>query len=223
MPYPMVHMQIACRVMEKTGQIERPGDFILGSVAPDAVHFHMGFLPEMKETTHLWKGSGPAWGVTTDSGRWKENIVRFRKTLFGSEGCENPDFAAGYLTHLLTDYWYDMRVYGPLRKKLEKMEDSGAAEFARYREEAHGFDQWLYHTSPDRKRIWELLRAGRPCSMEGLVLREDVKRQQQSILQEQFVNSGKYDMTGSRYCTRERMEAFMEECVRMILDFHERK
>lgn len=219
MPYPMVHMLIACRVMEKTGQIERPGDFILGSVAPDAVHFHKGFLPEMKETTHLWKGSGPAWGITTDSERWKENIVRFREILSGTEVCENPDFAAGYLIHLLTDYWYDVRVYRPLRERLEKMEDSGAADFARYRQEAHGFDQWLYYISPDRERIWELLRIGQPCSMEGLIMQKDVERQKQSILQEQFANSEKYDIACSWYCTRNRMEDFMEECVRMISDF----
>ena len=104
-------------------------------------------------------------------------------------------------------------------RRIVRDQDSGAADFARYRQEAHGFDQWLYHISPDRERIWELLRIGQPCSMEGLIMQKDVERQKQSILQEQFANSEKYDIAGSRYCTRNRMEDFMEECVRMISDF----
>lgn len=221
MPYPMIHMQIAWRAAFLSGGIRRPGDFILGSVAPDAVHFHDGFCREMKETTHLWKGCGPFWGATTDPERWKRNIERFRQDVIRSGGCESPDFAAGYLAHLLSDYLYDVRIYTPLRKRLESSGDSAA--FMEYRAEARSFDQWLHQNSPDRERIWELLSAGRPCGIRGLILKEDVERQQNSLLQEQFVHSGDYEISGNLYCTREKMEAFVEECVRLIVDNSRKK
>ena len=42
MSYPMVHLKVAYGLLARHGGgwIERPGDFLLGSVAPDAVHFH---------------------------------------------------------------------------------------------------------------------------------------------------------------------------------------
>lgn len=42
MSYSMVHLKIAYGLLSRDGgmQIKRLGDFLLGSVAPDAVHFH---------------------------------------------------------------------------------------------------------------------------------------------------------------------------------------
>ncbi|MDE7359774.1 MAG: hypothetical protein K2N39_10185, partial [Lachnospiraceae bacterium] len=80
MSYPMVHLKIAYNLLTKCGDtcIGQPGDFLLGSVAPDAVHFHNGYDVSLKEKSHLWK-FGPRWGVTLDSEGWLETIRRFWK------------------------------------------------------------------------------------------------------------------------------------------------
>ncbi len=58
------------------GWIERPGDFLLGSAAPDAVHFHDRYDVSLKEKSHLWE-FGPRWGITLDSEGWLEAIRKF--------------------------------------------------------------------------------------------------------------------------------------------------
>ena len=51
MSYPMVHLKVAYGLLARYGGgwIERPGDFLLGSVAPDAVHFHNEYDVSLKE------------------------------------------------------------------------------------------------------------------------------------------------------------------------------
>lgn len=64
MSYPMVHLKIAYGLLVRDdGEcIKRSGDFLLGSVAPDAVHFHDSYDVSLKERSHIWK-FGPRWGL----------------------------------------------------------------------------------------------------------------------------------------------------------------
>ena len=56
----------------------KTSDFLLGSVAPDAVHFHNEYDVSLKERSHLWK-FGPRWGITLDSEGWLDVIYKFWK------------------------------------------------------------------------------------------------------------------------------------------------
>ncbi len=82
------------------GWIERPGDFLLGSAAPDAVHFHDGYQVSLKEKSHLWE-FGSRWGITLNSEGWLEAIRKFWEK---NQSVENRDFMVGYCAHLLTDW-----------------------------------------------------------------------------------------------------------------------
>ena len=59
MSYPMVHLKVAYElyVQHGGGWIERPGDFLLGSAAPDAVHFH-GFSEKKESFVGIWIALG---------------------------------------------------------------------------------------------------------------------------------------------------------------------
>lgn len=118
MSYPMVHLKIAYGLLSRDGggYIERLGDFLLGSVAPDAVHFHEEYDVSLKEKSHVWK-FGPCWGVTLDSEGWRDAIRKFWKE---NKDAANRDFMAGYCTHLLTDWENDRRIWAPFRKKMEQ-------------------------------------------------------------------------------------------------------
>lgn len=210
MPYPMIHMEIACRLLDKLTWIEAPGDFILGSAAPDSVHFRQGYEVRMKEASHLWN-CGPRWGMTTESEKWKQNIIQFWET---HKNDENRDFYAGYCVHILTDWLNDLRIWSPFRDGMEGGSD--VEMYVRYYEEAHGIDQWLYHTSGNTEKIWMLLEKGVGRTIAGCALAEDIKRQQSSLLTEQFASKAAPDVQGYYYCTEKVIRSFIEECVEEI-------
>lgn len=216
MPYPMIHMETAYRVLGKCNWIKEQGDFILGSVAPDAVHFHEHYDVHLKEISHLWD-CGPKWGITMDSNRWRDAICGF---WMQHKNDENRDFIAGYCTHLLTDWLNDRRMWAPFRMRIVRGEAYdevyGQSE---YREEAHGYDQWLHQASADSGAIWELLAKSRVYGLDGMILAKDLLRQKQSILTEQFIGEKEYDVSQYHYYTHEVISSFIEECVERIEEY----
>lgn len=107
MSYQMIHLEIAYRLLDKCIEVERRGDFLMGAIAPDAVHFHKKYEVRLKERSHLWN-CGPKWGITIDSGKWKENVLEFWKK---HKEDDNRDFIAGYCVHILTEQYKDKENY----------------------------------------------------------------------------------------------------------------
>lgn len=215
MSYPMVHLKIAYGLLARfsDGYIERLGDFLLGSVAPDAVHFHETYDVSLKEKSHIWK-YGPCWGVTLDSEGWRDAIYKFWKE---NRDAENKDFLAGYCTHLLTDWENDRRIWAPFREKMEQ----GAKRdevYGAYGKEAKGMDLWLYQNDEEVQEIWRLLEQGKTYGMEGCILEEDLARQKHFLLYEEFIGKDAVDVSGYQYCTREIMTEFIKTCVEKIFE-----
>lgn len=213
MSYPMLHLKIAYRLLADYGDgtIGRPGDFLLGSVAPDAVHFHDNYNVLLKEQSHLWR-FGPRWGMTLDSEGWRDAICKFWNE---NRNAKNRDFMAGYCTHLLTDWENDRCIWTPFREKMIKDSEVDRVH-ERYGAEAHRFDQWLYRTDKDSEKIWRLLEQGCVYGVEGCILEENLARQKRSLLSEQFNGRSSYDISENQLCTEEIMKSFIEKCVEMI-------
>lgn len=212
MSFPMTHMQVAYKLRCPLVWIERTGDFILGSIAPDAVHFREQYDASMKEASHLWN-CGPRWGITTDSKRWKENIVLFWER---HKGDANRDFIAGYCVHILTDWLNDLRIWTPFRE-AKKADLSNLEEFYKqYAKEAFRSDQWLHQISGDREAIWKALSNGRGSTIQGCVTAKDIERQQKSVLTEQFAGGEIYDISNHKFLTEAVLNAFIEESVDML-------
>ncbi|MCM1038595.1 MAG: hypothetical protein NC434_04665 [Ruminococcus sp.] len=213
MPYPMIHLEVAYRLTKEFDWIEKMGDFLLGSVAPDAVHFHENYDVREKERSHIWD-CGPIWGVTVESEKWKENVCSF----WGQHKNDSErDFIAGYCVHLLTDWLNDLRMWAPFREKI--MQGADYAEIygqSQYRDEGYGFDKWLYQTDEHTKEIWELLEKGQVQGLPGCIAADDLARQKQSLLTEQYAGLKKYDISGYKYYTKEVIDDFMIESVELI-------
>lgn len=69
MSFPMTHLSIAYNIFVNTSQIKEPGDFLLGAIAPDSVHFRDDFKSSMKKISHLCVGN-EKWGEVTNNEEW---------------------------------------------------------------------------------------------------------------------------------------------------------
>ena len=213
MAYQMIHLEVAYRLLEKYDWITKQGDFLMGAIAPDAVHFHDIYEVRLKEQSHLWD-CGPKWGITLDSEKWKRNVLEFWKT---HKEDDNREFLAGYCVHILTDWMNDIKIWSPFRNA--NMKDGNVEEIYHiYGREAIGSDQWLYQKSNHTEKIIELLSESQTYSIAGCVEKQDVERQKKHILTEQYKDIENVDIKEYRYCTKEVIQAFITECVETLSD-----
>lgn len=213
MSYQMTHLEIAYRLLEKYNWIEERPDFLLGAIAPDAVHFHEEYSYKLKEQSHLWD-CGPRWGITLDSDRWERNVLNFWEK---HKDDSNREYIAGYCVHILTDWMNDIRIWKPFRVENVKGENVDEV-YQIYSREAYRSDQWLYHESDNSEKIMSILTEGRAYSIENRICRKDVEMQKRHILSEQYKNTDDYDISGQRYCTEDVITMFIDECEERLSD-----
>lgn len=211
MSYQMIHMEVAYRLLGIFGWIENPSDYILGSIAPDSIHFNPQYSLDLKANSHLWS-FGPRWGITTESDKWRDYILSYWD-LHKIE--KNKDYIAGYCVHVLTDWLNDKVIFAPFRKRIKSVEEYDDI-YAVYAKEAHGSDQWLYQYSPNTQSIISLLERGKPHHVAGRVYKEDVVFQKEHILRKQYREKENIDIGKYHYCTEAVTKEFLNECVRVI-------
>ncbi len=79
MAYTMTHVLVANKVLE---YFDRPIDYstyMVGAVAPDAVHANPNYSPKLKEKSHLF-AEDLKWGEVTDENEfsdWLQSIKEF--------------------------------------------------------------------------------------------------------------------------------------------------
>ena len=213
MSYQMTHLEIAYGLSVKYKWIEKRPDFLLGAIAPDAVHFHEEYSYKLKEQSHLWD-CGPRWGITLDSDKWERNVINFWEK---HKGDSNREFIAGYCVHILTDWMNDIKIWKPFR--VENVRGENVDEIYHiYSREAYRSDQWLYHRSDNSREIMSTLAEGRAYSVENLICQKDVETQKKHILSEQYKNTDDYDISGQKYCAEKVITMFIEECVESLSD-----
>ena len=213
MSYQMTHLEVAYRLMDKYKWIEARPDFLLGAIAPDAVHFHEEYYTKLKEQSHLWD-CGPRWGITLDSDKWKRNVLDFWNM---HKTDSNRDYIAGYCVHILTDWLNDIKIWSPFINENMQDEDVDAI-YHIYGQEAYRGDQWLFHESNNSEKIMSLLAESQEYSIVNCVLQKDVETQKKYILSEQYKNKSKYEISGHRYCTKSAIISFIDECAEELKD-----
>ena len=213
MAYSMIHLEVAYWLLNKWDWIKNPGDFLVGAVAPDAVHFCENYQVQMKEKSHIWD-CGPRWGITEESNKWESNVMRFWEE---NKGADNRDFIAGYCVHILTDIQNDIKIWRPFRQM--NLEGTNVEEvYHIYGQEAYESDQWLYQTNPHSSHIMKLLESGRVYSIENCIGKEEIEKLIQYMLTEEYVKKETYDISGFRYCNDKVILGFIEECTEWLAE-----
>jgi len=210
MSFQMIHMEIAYRLLERFPQIENASEFILGSVAPDAVHMDPKYLVDFKVKSHMFEGCGK-WSDTQDYQQWKKNIRRVFYKAAGEEKTIYRDFVLGLCVHCLTDYWNDIKIWKQLQSRyiptmtFEEFRDA-------YYPEAKGIDLWLYQNSTNTGKIRKMLAEATVLEVEGLVNKENLERQRNYLLDTQY-NEERVDISNYQFLSADDIEAFIKFTV----------
>jgi len=185
MPFPLTHLLIADELLTRN---PRPSSeaalFILGSIAPDAVHYRkslpgdMGGIGPSKKITHLCPVSDERWGAVTDNEGWINCVKTFAKSHTGP-------FAEGYATHVLTDICNNMTAWNSFRTNYPQEAAKGYT--SDYYRDLHNIDTRLFLDRKEQAaRVFGLLAKAKACDISGLVSTEELCAIQENILFEQY-------------------------------------
>lgn len=170
----MIHLCVAHRIMQLL-PIAQPAQFMLGAMAPDAVHTRENLSGQDKYHSHLCVGEQP-WGQIADNAGWRENV---RKQLDAWRGKPDWSIHQGYCAHILTDVAWNEQIYRPM-KAAHPQEFVGGWE-SPFHDACNDVDVKLYHQT-DHDAIWALLHASDPIEISGLITQQELSAERASLL-----------------------------------------
>ena len=121
MAYTMTHILVAEKVLE---YFDCPIDYdtyIVGSIAPDAVHANPNYSPELKEKSHPF-ADGLKWGEVASEREYDEWLDSVKDFYINNYFKYDRDFFLGYIVHVLTDICSNSEIYAPFYKSLAQDE-----------------------------------------------------------------------------------------------------
>ncbi|HEX2618590.1 MAG TPA: zinc dependent phospholipase C family protein [Phototrophicaceae bacterium] len=141
MPLPMVHLAVAVQLAAQHAQFPSPA-FLLGSIAPDAIHMRQDAGYDDKQRTHLDQ-------LADTDHRQLQTLLAERLMLPDSEAA----FAAGYAAHLLTDRLWLQQVTPAFGLQVDGLDPAERRKV--YYTDTDQVDFNLYHRSGWRSEVWQ--------------------------------------------------------------------
>ncbi len=167
MPLPMVHLAVAVAIIPDLDAPEAPA-FLLGNLAPDAIHMRPGWTPDDKQRVHLFLSSTDIPTGAEDAAR--DLILRWRK-----QGVAIEPLHVGYIAHVLTDLLWRAHVWRSLRRALPARisHKEGRALYYRKTDE---IDRQISETAPWRGQVWRQLAEAQPADIVDMVSATEIAR-----------------------------------------------
>lgn len=169
MPLPMVHLAIAVQIhrLEERSLCQ---DFLLGSIAPDAIHMRPNAGHSDKLRVHL-----------SEKYDLRYDVARKLLTHYDSNNVVTMGFTEGYVAHLLTDYLWGDSVIDSFYKRIpQNLSPEETREL--YYQETDQIDFNLYYQMPWRKDVWSLLAVTQPKDFASLLTSEEIKQWRDRVL-----------------------------------------
>ena len=181
MAFPITHMLVAERILESYPSTEM---FVLGSVAPDAVHYRNSLLnaPKSelgpaKKITHLCPINDEKWGYVTDNEGWIECVRLFLRQ-------NDSPLAIGYAVHVLTDCFNNKGLWRSFREDFPQEAAKGYK--SGYYRDLQEIDLKLYLSRFKGGKIERLLADAKPSDMPALVSAAEINAIRDNILYENY-------------------------------------
>lgn len=162
MAYTMTHILVAEKVLEyiKT-HVDYP-TFIVGAIAPDAVHACPNYTRAMKEKSHLF-AEGAVWGKITGKDEFNDWLESIKTFYVHNYDRYDRDFFLGYIVHVLTDVYSCKQIYAPFYNSLS--EENLDYKMEQFKDESYGVNYYLYCEYLKEKNLLHILQEGKSCSL----------------------------------------------------------
>ncbi|CAM4161634.1 zinc dependent phospholipase C family protein [Paenibacillus alkaliterrae] len=211
MPLPMVHISIAEKIFRHKG-MEINADFLLGSIAPDAIHMREHTTREDKRRTHF--------GMNEESN--VEDLFQIKLRLFFDSYHTDKQqywFAKGYIAHVLTDLIWLHTVYRDFRTSIA--DNPMADERSVYYAETDQVDFNLFQNEPWRPEMWDILSNAVSVGVPGMLSAEEVEKWKARTLL-WFTDSSKEPGVKPEYITEEKVQLFIRDTSNQLVSLFER-
>ncbi|MCL2047786.1 MAG: zinc dependent phospholipase C family protein [Defluviitaleaceae bacterium] len=189
MPFPLTHLYVAWQVLHPRQRNNSFGDvlaknepqFLLGAIAPDAVHYREQFktagmsnIGPAKKRTHLCPISGEKWGQVTDNKGWLACVKNFL------DEHKNEPFARGYAAHVITDIHNNQSIWHNFRKNHP--EEAGKGYESEYYADMRSIDTRMYNELPQVAEIMDILKKSTPPDLAPFAYKDEINAIKASIL-----------------------------------------
>jgi len=204
MPLPIVHLAIAFAVHERVERCPTP-EFLLGSLAPDAIHMRPGTTRADKRRTHLQNTSAADWPRPLRD--WMARHVGHDPTF--------REFIRGYAAHLLADRLWAGTALQEFRRAAPAELDDGGLKALYYRE-LDQVDVNLFRTEPWPPCAWSMLATAPAMEAPGLLTANEIDRWRTRTLA-WFDDPAHDPGIVPAYLTEERVHIFVGEARDMVI------
>ncbi len=199
----ITHLLVADKIYTKI-PVNSYGDFLLGSIAPDAVHVKENYTREIKNISHYRFDS-------------KSKISYFDTFINEYETSENRSFVAGYLVHLLSDMiWYHW-VRVPFKEEFLKSPLQNMSMNEAYYADCEQIEQLLFWEN-NVSGIIEGVNKGKAYSLKGLIDAEDVEAWKEKLIFDYSSRKNIFLHTKyiSEQCIRDYISGCAKECIEYL-------
>ena len=169
MPLPMVHLAVALGVHQHLGREVAPG-FLLGCIAPDAIHMRADTTRSDKRHTHL-----------REVGDLENEMVQ--RWLLGQLDAAPAydELVRGYAAHLLTDRHWLQTVVADFRQQVPHGLDLRELRTLYYHD-TDSIDTRLYYHAPWRPAVWQKLAIAQVYDVDELLSAPEIDQWRQRTL-----------------------------------------
>lgn len=177
MPLPMVHLLLAEKIGEDLGK-EPDAAFLLGSIAPDAIHMRPGTNRHDKHVTHFFRGK--QWDKSEVAWHWALVAQKLKEGTFATP--QERSFAEGYCIHTLLDMVWIEQVFNVLAMTLR----AGSIGFedirTKYYAETNACDAGIYQKCSWKQAVRQQLVSVMPLGFEQLLTAPEVGLWRNNVL-----------------------------------------
>ncbi|NQX59900.1 hypothetical protein HQN88_13530 [Paenibacillus qinlingensis] len=197
----MVHFSIA----EKCFDHDPSPEFLLGSIAPDAIHMRANTTRQDKGRTHLCADDGTMPNLQT--------FHDFCKKYITQNDPDNNQFILGYVSHLYTDLRWTETVWGDYVGKINLVIDEQKESIkSRYNIEVCQIDYNLYRNEGWSNRIFDSLLHASEYAVLDLLTSKEITQYREHIIQN-LRNEEKEPCIVPIYITDDIVKLFINDTV----------